>query len=314
MMSGEWNGQLQTLALSSDYFMHGVLSMTAMYIAYLLPGEHQKYSILAMEHQNLALKPFQEDTAQIDHKNCHRVFASSIFLIITQYASFGWLANTANLGKGSDLKDSKVQSTLEHQLIQWITWHRGCRSILNSARNQIEGGPLRPIFDNDEMRGTDQKLTMTPTLSENYFTDHDEAIQSLEKLANYLEHSPEIKENTTVAEMEAYLEAIGLLERLLFLSFKTHNPNIKKVVSSMWPTKVSDTFIRLLTEMREPAFAIFAHYCLLMADCSSCWWLEQGSRGLFGIARQRLSDEWSGLIQHPAAVFSDISQKRAIRA
>jgi hypothetical protein len=263
--------------------MHAVLSTAALHLAYQNPDQRDRYKYLATQHQDLALGPFRSAMTNITAENCHQVFAFSILLVVSQYAS----SRSANFL----LPAPEVSSGLTN----WIICLRGCSSIVRASCQHIRSGPLARLVDQENRADI---LTAGGRLLK-----QDEDSQSLDKLAHYLTNLPTLKSVTTVTEMESFADAIALLQKLLAASSQVSDSLSRRSLSSMWPVKVSDTFVRLLGEHRPPALAIMAHYCLLLKRCHSCWYMEHRAYDLFAAIHQNLAEEWMPCIEHPIQVF-----------
>jgi hypothetical protein len=126
--------EIHVLSLSCDYLMHGVMSTAALHMAYMHPEQREFYENRATQHQNLALSPFRHEMAHINPESCHRVFAFSLLLLVSQYAS-------------SRRPDFLLPSPdVTERLTSWIFCLRGCVSIIEQAKTHIKSGPLGGII------------------------------------------------------------------------------------------------------------------------------------------------------------------------
>ena len=274
------------LSLSCDYLMHAVLSISALHFAFLHPDQRDKYNYISAQHQDMALGPFQQAISNINAENCHYVFAFSALLLISIYSS------SRNVNFLSSVPE--VASGLTG-LTNWITCLQGCRFIVAAASPQIRSGPFRNLIVTGAMAEHLTIAASTPL--------QDEDSQSLNKLARFLTDSTSIKSTTTVAEMEAYSEAIALLQKCLTATTQVSDSQSLRSLMSVWPAKISNIFIRLLDEKRPPALAIIAHFCLLLKRCGDCWYLKHRSYDIFKAVRQSLPEDWMPSIERPLRVF-----------
>jgi hypothetical protein len=236
-MSGPWMTELPKIALSCDYLTHGMMSTAALHLAYLRPGQLERYQLLSVQHQDVALGPFQIAMSNITTENCNQVFGFSLLLMVSHFASFR---------APEFFFPSPVAGN--NGLSDWVIWHRGCQTILNQARESI-------------------------------------------------------KASTTVAELEAYKDATTRLRRLLKASSQTEDSVIRRAFASIWPVVISDTFIQLLSQLQPLALVIMAHYCLLIKNCHSCWYMEHRAYHMFDAVKRNLSEEWTIYIEHPLRVL-----------
>jgi hypothetical protein len=275
--------EFQLLALSCDYLMHAVLSVSALHLAHLNPEQKETYKGISARHHDLALGPFEAATSNITAENCHQVFAVSTLVLVSLYAS----SRTADFLVPAPEAASG--------LVNWITRVRKYSSIVQTSFAHIRSGPLNSLMIREE------KITELALLGAD--SDPDEDSRSLDKLARYVTSLPSIKSSTTVAEMEAYTEAIALLQKLLAATSQLHDSVSLRSLASLWPSKISETFVRILADNRPPALTIMAHYCLLLQRCQSCWFLKDRAYGMFDAVRHSLAVEWMPCIEHPIRVL-----------
>lgn len=280
-MSTPWEKELPQMALSCDFLMHGILSTAALHLAALNPGQQERFNYIAVQHQDLALGPFREAMSNITSDNCHNVFGFSMLLMISQFASV----------RSPDLILPSIEATSYQGPANWIVCLRGCSSIFNQARSHIKSGPLAVLISLGN--------AVEAVAANNIIYSASEDNQSLEYLAQNLLELPSIKSSTTVTEMEAYVESITWLSKLLAESSEEHDPVRQKAISFLWPLKLNETFIRLLSEQRPPALAIVAHYCLLLKRCQSIWFMEHRAYDLLNAVQQCLDKEWMPFVEHP---------------
>jgi len=283
-MSGPWMTELPKIALSCDYLTHGMMSTAALHLAYLRPGQLERYQLLSVQHQDVALGPFQIAMSNITTENCNQVFGFSLLLMVSHFASFRAL---------EFFFPSPVAGN--NGLSDWVIWHRGCQTILNQARESITSGPLAPLI------GEEQRARIYTEAAKQLSGDEND--KSLENVLRCLDESPSIKASTTVAELEAYKDATTRLRRLLKASSQTEDSVIRRAFASIWPVVISDTFIQLLSQLQPLALVIMAHYCLLIKNCHSCWYMEHRAYHMFDAVKRNLSEEWTIYIEHPLRVL-----------
>ncbi|KIM95460.1 hypothetical protein OIDMADRAFT_134380 [Oidiodendron maius Zn] len=268
-MSAPWEKELPKIALSCTYLLHGMISTAALHLAYLDPDQRGKYQLLAAQHQNIALGPFQAEILNITSENCNQVFAFSLLLLVSHFVSF----------QSPDFVIHSSGATEYKGLATWIVWHRGCQTILNQARTYIKSGPLGPLI------GEEKRAKCMTEAAKGFSGDDDD------------------RTSTTITEMEAYETVVGQLRRLLTAFSHAEDSLTQRAFACIWPVIVPEIFIRLLDEMRPPALAIMAHYCLLLKKCQFCWYMENRAYSLFNAVQMNLDEEWTVCIQHPLRIL-----------
>ncbi|KAE8442508.1 hypothetical protein EG329_003289 [Mollisiaceae sp. DMI_Dod_QoI] len=279
-LSSPWGNELPSLALNCDYLLHGILALGALHLAYLNPVKQEHYNYLASHHYDLAIRPFQRAMENVTPANANQLFAFSILILVSNYAS----------NRSPECVFPFAVGEAHEGISNWIACLRGCNAIFERAMSQIEKGPLGFLITT----GTRLQKALSARIQPE---PEDDA--SLSQIKDVVLNLPAVKASTTVEEMEAYLDAIVRLRALLAASTQPLDSVIRRAVSSIWPSTVSDTFIRLLGEKRAPAMIIMAHYCLLLKGLEDIWYMEHRGLNLFQIVQRSLGDEWAIYVEHP---------------
>ncbi|KIM98601.1 hypothetical protein OIDMADRAFT_181899 [Oidiodendron maius Zn] len=287
-IAGPWEKEIPRLATSCDYLMHIILSTAALHLAYLNPEQRDKYEYIASQHRDLGIGPFRWALSKITVENCNEVFAYSSLMILAQFAP----SHSPN-----EVFLPSPTPALYKGPANWIVCFRGCASVANQAMPYIRAGPLGILI----AQGT-QVSNLARTVS--VFPENDDD-RSIEYISEHLLKLPSIKASTTVDEMESYIEAISWLRRLLAASSADSDSLTCRIFSSIWPTQISDTFIRTLNEDRPAALVITAHYCLLLQRCHSCWYMEHRANALLMSIQQSLATGWAPYIERPVKVIQN---------
>jgi hypothetical protein len=162
------------------------------------------------------------------------------------------------------------------------------------ARAEIRAGPLGFMFTIG--RSIQQSL-------ENGAIPDPEDGKSLIQITDIVLNLPAIKISTTNEEMGSYRDAIEKLTNMLAGVASGLDSISRRIASSVWACKVSETYIRMLREQRPPALIILAHYCLLLKQCEDCWFMKHRAAGLIESIQGCLGAEWHIYIDRPRKVF-----------
>jgi hypothetical protein len=286
-ISTPWQDELPAIALTCDYLIHGILAMGALHLAYLNadnPSLHEKYTYLATQHQDLSLGPFQQAMSAITPANANTCFAFSSLLMAYNFASDG---SPEYLFPFSTEKPREGHSN-------WIVCLRGCSSIYMIARAEVRAGPLGFMFTTGR--------SIQQSLGNGAIPDREDD-KSLGQITDIVLNLPAVKISTTNDEMDSYRDAIEKLTNMLAGVGNGLDSISRRIASSVWACKVSETYIRTLREQRPPALIILAHYCLLLKQCEDCWFMKHRAVGLFDAVQRCLDAEWHIYIKHPRKVF-----------
>ena len=281
-----WKEELVARALSCDYLVHGMLATGALHLGYLStdPKEKEKYAYLASQHQDLALGPFQRAMANITAANANQLWVFSTLLMTFTYASY---RSTEHLFPFSESASKEVLSN-------WMFCIRGCVGFVQTSLRHLEVGPLSFLIS--------EGLKVETAIADGAAPDP-EVDQSLSLLTNTVFQMPVIKSTTTVEEMEAYADAIERLRNTFAACSRGLDSRMTSATAALWVGRVSETFIRLLSEKRPPALILTAHYCLLLKYCEDCWYMEQRAYYLFEAVKQSLGEQWALYVEYPHRVL-----------
>jgi hypothetical protein len=281
-----WKEDLVQRALSCDYLVHGMLASGALHLGYLSsdPKEKDKYAFLASQHHDLALGPFQRAMANVNAGNANQLWVFSTLLMTFTYASY---RSTEHLFPFSEGASNEVLSN-------WMFCLRGCVGFVQTALEHLEGGPLGFIIS--------EGMKVETAIADGALPDP-EVDRSLSLLRTAVFQMPLIKSTTTVEEMEAYADAIERLRNTFAAYSRGLTSQMTRATAALWVGRVSDTFIRLLSEKRPPALILTAHYCLLLKYCEDVWYMEQRSYYLFEAVKQSLGEQWAPYVEYPHRVL-----------
>jgi Fungal specific transcription factor domain len=285
-LSSPWKENLVTLALSCDYLVHGMLATGALHRGYVSSdlAVRDRYAYLAFQHVNLAIGPFQQAMSNITAANANQLWVFSTLLMTCTFASY----------RSLDYLFPFSEHASKEVLSNWILCLRGCVRWVETAVEHLELGPMGFMIAEGRKAET--------AIADGAFPDP-ELDQSLSLLTTTVLQSPGIKSTTTVEEMEAYADAIDRLRNMFAAKRRGLNSIMLRATAALWVGRISETFLRLLSEKRPPALIIIAHYSLLMKYCEDCWYMEQRSYYLFEAVKLGLGEHWAPYIEYPHRVL-----------
>lgn len=251
-----WQITIPQIAYSYPFLMRGLLALSALHLAHLLPHKTTHYRIKAMAHQNNAFAPFREAMKDVSPSNCNAVFAFSAILIIISFAS----PHSTN---GQSVPDVREQTT------RWIRLVRGMYPVLNLMWNHLFEGSLRGLFTAGVWDSAAAELP--PETCVQY--------SALFQLCDESEDS------------ETKVACAGALEelRICFVSadISSKNPATSEIATIMsWPYKVSHDYLVALEQGYPIAMIILAYYTTVLYDLNHRWWVTgEPSRILLAVYR-----------------------------
>ncbi|KAJ3536415.1 hypothetical protein NM208_g6726 [Fusarium decemcellulare] len=240
--------------LAQPYLMRMVLALSSFHLAYLNPEKRQYYLLLASKHQELAIKGMRRTLAKsVTAKNCHALWASSVFLVVNKFASFGSCARC------QDLCGCSADSAL-NTLVDIFSMIGGMAAIMRSSREAIQTGPLQTLFK--DYAGSQQpEIDLQPLLQKVY------------DLRNQLEFES--------LGSDTRLVLVTALERVIdCITDMSNLPNISAPLEVRvlfhWPSRIPGTFLDLARAGHPLAVVIIAYYCCLIRWSRAMYWFFQG--------------------------------------
>jgi hypothetical protein len=265
-----WGTVVPEMAWANPYLLRGLLACSAMHLAYLQPSRQQELTVRAVSHQDRALPIFRSAISSVNALSCHTVYAFSRLLVIFAFASHQNVERLILAQKGpySDVS---------------ICFHliRGGCSMLYSVKHLINTGPLKWLIPPEEE-------------IDNYAYYEDSRLTSLSSL---LSLEPDIAWQGDASVV--YLDALSEL-RVSFVKayIRGTSFNIWDVVK-IWPSRVSDSFVVLLSNEHPGALVLLAYYCILLKRLESYWYMRGYSARLLTQIYTRLGPKWHIWIAWP---------------
>jgi hypothetical protein len=252
------------MAQTNLYLMHGILACSALHLRYTQPS-CQELTTRAVSHQALALPLFRSAISSVNDHTCHSIYAFSRLLVIFAFASQPNISSFLLAQRGT-----------ENDLSNCLHLIRGGCAMLYSVKPVIEAGPLRRLVP---PRGEHPDISA-------YFED-----PRLVSLGFLPSLEPDEMAWRGMAS-EIYLDAFGEL-RAAFRSTYTKGTlyTVWDVVQT-WPARVSDDFVTLLHDEHPATLILVAHYCILLKQLETYWYMERYAERLLSQVYTRIGPKW----------------------
>ncbi|KAF4463707.1 fungal Zn binuclear cluster domain-containing [Fusarium albosuccineum] len=85
-----WQETVPQIACDHEFFMNGLLAVSALHYAHTHPEHHQEFIIISSAYQNMALQHFTSNLGDINEENCEAFFLLASLIAV---ASVSWVAN-----------------------------------------------------------------------------------------------------------------------------------------------------------------------------------------------------------------------------
>lgn len=239
-----WRVNVPQVACAHEFVMRGILAMAALHIAHFKPEKRDFYVEQAMIHHQLALPVATAMLSNVNEDNCTALYIFSAMALFYVMAS--------------PRKDSDFLIVGDADVSSWVYLLRGTRSISEVAREVIQNGPLAPMFSAGARRA---QLRNSAGPYEDFY--------NLRELQRYVKASANNPDDAA-----AYSEAIDELRKTLSDLFTVSPTEYELTDLFIWPYRVSDHYLSLLTRREQLALIIYAYFCIPMKHLGSHWWIQ----------------------------------------
>ncbi|KAL6904059.1 putative C6 transcription factor [Trichoderma evansii] len=238
-----WRVYIPQLGFSSEYVLHGLLSLAALHIGRFNSDRQNMYISQAMEHHNASFKAALSFLTNICPENSTALYMFSVLTFLFSLAC----------PKKPDVCLTETGEIMP----EWISLLRGIRSIMNKQGLTIRSSPLALICWKD--------TEYLPSEAESYENEH----------FKELEHSINVSSLKDARKKEALLLAINDLKQT-FKRISHSSPETEDQAKQIftWLYNVSDYYITLLNSGDGDALCIFGFFCILFIHLEHIWWAE----------------------------------------
>jgi hypothetical protein len=237
--------------------------------------------LTAAYHQNRAIPAFRSAIANANKNTCNALLAFSQLLIIHCFAS-----------EEQDEDLLLVRGKHELGLPDWLHIIRGNCTIFKTIWQFIENGPLTPL----KMEGVDGGcLSPVP--------ETPEYARRLGGLLAAISFSGKtrIAKQVTEGSLSPLPGALSELSRAFSKAHAARSHSVFTMWTALyiWPVQVSQDYLDLLKDRDPAALILLAHYCILLAQLDSHWYMSGYSKKLFSRIYNQLDQEWRQWLHWP---------------
>ncbi|KAH8597516.1 hypothetical protein B0O99DRAFT_592669 [Bisporella sp. PMI_857] len=275
-----WRTTIPQLACSHSFLKHGILTCSALHLAYLKPLERQRYQLTAAYHHSRALPSFRSAIENANESNWNALLAFTQLLLIHCFAS-----------EEQDESLLLVGGKYESGLPDWLYIIRGSCTIFKDARQVMESGPLSPIVKDGMLW---QQLAPVPENPE-----YSERLALLTALPFFGNKSttPRIAETLH----SPFPGALLALSRAFSKAQAARSHSVFTIWTAVhiWPAQVSEDYLDRLKDRDPTALILLAHYCILLEPFESYWYMSGYRKRLLSRIYNQLDQEWRQWLQWP---------------
>ncbi|KAH8664627.1 C6 zinc finger domain-containing protein [Xylariales sp. PMI_506] len=235
--------------------MHGILSISALHKAYLLPNQQQKYLARSAYHQNLGQEKFRPLLASVTGDNWRSVFCFASIVVL--YVCCLPLRN----------EDPSTAAPIRNTL-ELFSVVRGIKAFLMPFLEQILQTDLAPLVHSawiatiDLGPGQDK-----PSLA--YSSLPEDTYDVLARLLSFF------KEERGIENIASYEEAIVTLD-VAAARIATAGVNVELGAILLWAFIVSENVIDDIRQRKPHALVLLSHYAVFLGAMDRTYWFLEG--------------------------------------
>lgn len=272
MFRNIWQIDIPKEAISHDFLMHGLLAFSALHVARLDPSNHQRFEMLGLVHEQLALKAFSPLLHNITPDNCHALFAFGALLGMLR------IALPQKLLFGSEVD----------RLVEFLDLMRG--AVTNIVETAYVWFPPRGLGLLLSVSDPILELAQTPETS-----------PMADFIAGVLASIKSLRNRNKLISIDEHVQALYAesIDQLEIAFQRTVMSSSDRNLVFLWGVIVKARYIDLLRVKRPMALIILAHYGVILHTINDQWWGEAWGSQLVVAIHELLDEGWRATIQWP---------------
>ncbi|KAH8729878.1 hypothetical protein BGZ61DRAFT_475438 [Ilyonectria robusta] len=257
-----WKLRVPQIACAHEFFMHGLLAVSALHYAHSHPEHRQEFAVISSAYQNLALQHFSSNLQDINEEN-----RDTFFLL----ASFIFIASVCSIASPY----GPEKSVTSRDVAQSFYLLQGVRHILDFKpierwREESILAPLLQPFGSSVAR---KSLNFQ---------------QRMEKVADLARKLP--VGLSVINERSASLMAIEALRSAHYETADEHSALSARRIW-IWPFTLPPLFFEMLENDHPIALIILTHFAALAKPFEHQVWITRGwSANVLSLAGRVLDD------------------------
>ncbi|KAH0361376.1 hypothetical protein KCU65_g8782, partial [Aureobasidium melanogenum] len=299
-----WQTAVVKVAFKQKFLMHGILAVAGLHVSVTRQSEEDDLSVLAANHQDLALQGFRSALANFNSENCEALFASSILVVCYIIASSGTRFNP-NL-----TTESIFNEVLLNAVVDWIRLFRGTDHIARRGKMWLEESPLAPLLIEAPF------FQITEPVDEKSAKE-DAYLVSLQHL--WHPGSPSTIEGISSEEAALYDEALHYLREAYGRMSRATAPQntctwcykksadtenahqcISPIVAGLyWFVQVPAEFFEMVEQHKTVALVLLVHQAVLIKRIGNIWWNRTPAIKVASSIYQTVPPEYHAWLEWP---------------
>jgi hypothetical protein len=273
-----WHILMPTIGLEYPFVFHGIIAISALHMASLVPNRKQELHKSALAQESVALPSFRACFSSPNKDSIHPIFAFAGAIV------YYIMASPDEVGrKGGRCRIPSRNDEYPH----WFQAIRGLMALLANHWERLCRGPFGPLLLDNPV--PDYSLRNTD----------DEQLEKLEGMfPSPTDSSTSLEAKQDAHKIEICREALTELRKVYqLIAIRTRLSN--EAWFRVWIGNISQEFVELIFDRDPRALVILAHYCVLIKRHDHVWYLKGLGPGLLENIRQAIGDEWQSWIEWP---------------
>lgn len=277
-----WHSIMPLIGFKHQYVIHGVLSISALHMAYTNPPDRRKFLLVAAQHRSRALEGFTEDLLNVGPENSTALFANATLTFLYAFTSFSTMFDEMQL-------DQKTRTT---RILgaEWIPLVRGTGAVLEPCYEYVRKGPLSPCLEL-------YKFTDLDPIAEVHASPYIDRLAQIQEIWVADEHAEIYNETLRLLrKCSAWMAQFGHINADIEPSWGYNRFHSGPFI---WLFNAPEKYL-VLQQQRQPfALIIFAYYGVMLDQLDSYWWAEGCGKSIVGAVDECLGPYWSSWIEWP---------------
>jgi hypothetical protein len=279
-----WQVTVPHIASQFPFLLHGILACAALHLAYLDPSQGRELMIRGRVHQDRAMPLFRSAIENPNKDNCDAVFAFSHLLVIYSFAA-----------EREDEQLFLVESNTLEVLPNWLYFIRNGCSMLCDVWDEVESGPVGSLVSVWEIPITFSEAEQEPLM---------DSLVSAIPLQGF-------EDSWSEDVCEIYRNAATELGVAFSCTQDSSAGFTAWDALRIWPMRISEAYLNLLSQRHPGALILVAHYCILLQRLDSHWYFEGRAKRLLFTVMSCLDRRWHHIVKWPLAEIEDMSSIRS---
>ncbi len=231
-------------AFSNSFVLRILLGVSALHLAHFRTGDSRaRYLSQAYHHYNLALHTASSLLPSINDESC-----TALYLFSTMCCFF-------TMALGPQPGDYLLFGN--QGIAEWLVLFRGMRSILECNYETLRHGSLSPLFE------------ISIEMMQQERADNEHLNELRQTILDNAKGDP---------DLQTYLQGVDSLARVspppatLLPGARLMHSSPHLVFACLY--FFNDDFTQCLQQRKPIALVVFAHFCVMLNDLSSFWWIQ----------------------------------------